>query len=473
MIKRGFFLLLVVFIAGISCAAGTSQAQEKAFPDPNKFPMPDAYQPNVEFWTRVYGEWSDSQAAIHDERYINLVLAVVDMPDKNGLLAEAERTTLGKRVADIKKILADLDNDPNAPALSAEHKRIYDLYKGIYDPNKFKLASENLRIQYGIKNRFERGLELMTLYVDQIKTICGEEGVPEEIAYLPLVESSFNNSSLSKTRAAGIYQFMTGTGRIYGLTINDSIDQRLDPFAASRAAARYLKRSYNMFGNWPLAIMSYNHGQQGISRAVHEVGSDDFMTILNNYRGRVFGFASRNFYAEFLAACKVMNDAEKFFGKVDYSEPLAFDSIKLGSSLQVSTLLSNANLSREELRQFNPSLSSSVIFGKRSIPAGFELRLPAGKIQDPGTFIAGLHAAQSPVQEASLLKTIPLPTSSLPKKAVTATGTSAHKTYTVRRGDTLYSISRMFSTTVDDIRRLNGLYHNNIIPGQRLTVSSR
>jgi membrane-bound lytic murein transglycosylase D len=461
LLKRGLFLLLFVFIAGIAGAAETAQARVKVFPDPDKFPMPDAYQPNVEFWTRVYGEWSDSQAAIHDMRYINLVLAVVDMPDKNGLLAEAARSTLVKRVAEIKKVLTDLDKDTNAPALSAEHKRIYDLYKGIYDPSKFKLAAENLRIQYGIKNRFGKGLGLMTLYVDQIKTICREEGVPEEIAYLPLVESSFNNSSLSKTRAAGIYQFMATTGRTYGLTINDSIDQRLDPFAASRAAARYLKRSHSMFGNWPLAIMSYNHGQQGISRAVHEVGSDDFMTILNNYRGRVFGFASQNFYAEFLAACKVMNDAEKYFGKIDYSKPLEFDSIKLGSSLPVATLLSKADLSREELRQFNPSLSSSVIFGKRSIPAGFELRLPVGKIPDPGAFVAGLHAAQKPVQEATLLKTVP------------ATASSTHNTYTVRRGDTLYSISRMFSTTVDEIRKLNGLVHNNIIPGQRLTVSSR
>lgn len=465
MLKRGFFLLLFVLIAGITLAAETPQP--KVFPDPDKFPLPDAYRANVEFWSRVYGEWADNQAAIHDTRYINIVLAVVDMPDKNGLLVDAAKPSLSKRIADIKKVLIDLDKDPNAAALSSEHKRIFDLYKGIYDPSKFKLAAENLRVQFGIKDRFGKGLGLMTQYVDQIKIICKEEGVPEEIAYLPLVESSFNNSSLSKTRAAGIYQFMASAGRIYGLTINDSVDQRLDPFAASRAAARYLKRSYSMFGNWPLAIMSYNHGQQGISRAVREIGSTDFMTILNNYRGRVFGFASRNFYAEFLAACKIMNEADQHFEKIEYMEPWQFDTVKLAAPLNVSTLLEKADLAREELRRFNPALSTSVVFGKRSIPAGYELRLPAGKLQEPVAFITALRSNQPAVQEASLLKS----PSTTTKSVVPATST--HKTYTVRRGDTLYKISRMFSTTVEDIRKLNGLYHNNIIPGQRLTVSSR
>lgn len=461
MLKRVFFLLFILWNTGIAAATETV-AQPKVFPDPDLFPVPHAYEPNVEFWARVYGEWNDNQAAIHDTRYINLVLDVVDMPGQNALLAAAARPNLGKRIADIKKVLLDLDKDPNAIALSSEHKRIFDLYKGIYDPSKFKLAAENLRIQYGIKDRFGKGLSLMTLYLDQIKTICREEGVPEEIAYLPLVESSFNNSSLSKTRAAGIYQFMSSAGRIYGLTINDTVDQRLDPFAAARAAAKYLKRSHSMFGNWPLAIMSYNHGQQGIYRAVREVGSSDFMTILNNYRGRVFGFASRNFYAEFLAACKVMNEAETYFGKIDYLEPLQFDSIKLGKAVSVSALLSSANLSRDELRQYNPSLSSSVIFGRRTIPAGFELRLPAGKIPDPTAFVASL---QTP-QPGAVSKTVPVSAATIP-----ALASSSSKTYTVRRGDTLYSISRMFSTSVAEIRRLNGLYHNIIIPGQRLTVS--
>lgn len=471
MIKRGFFLPLFLLIAGFVFAAAEAP-QPKVFPDPDKFPLPEGYEPNVEFWSRVYGEWADSQAAIHDTRYINIVLAVVDTPDKNGLLASAEQNTIGKKIADIKKILGDLDKDPNAAALSSEHKRIFDLYKGIYDPSKFKLAAENLRVQYGIKDRFGRGLSLMTQYIDQIKIICKEEGVPEEIAYLPLVESSFNNASLSKTRAAGIYQFMSSAGRIYGLTINDLVDQRLDPFAASRAAARYLKRSHDMFGNWPLAIMSYNHGQQGISRAVHEIGSSDFMTILNNYRGKVFGFASRNFYAEFLAACKVMHDADNLFGKIDYMDPWQFDTVKLAAPLSVSLLLDKANLSREELRQLNPALSTSVVFGKRSIPAGYELRLPAGKIQEPVAFITSLRSAAPEVQEATLFKA-PSLKATTSKSAAPATATATHKTYTVKRGDTLYKISRMFSTTVEDIRKLNGLYHNNIIPGQRLTVSSR
>src|SRR5262249_27822976 len=221
------WILLAACLAVADPATTKTTTSVDDFPDPVKFPLPDAYKPNVDFWARVYGEWNDNQYAIHDSRNMDIVLDVVEVPSDNDLLVTAERTIVKKRYEMIRDILLDLDKDPGAVSKSAEHKRIFDLYNGIYDPSKFKHAAEDSRIQQGIKDRFRKGLSQMPLYIDQIKEAFREEGVPEEIAYLPLVESSFNNSSLSKTRAVGIFQFMSSAARSYGLTVNDTIDERL------------------------------------------------------------------------------------------------------------------------------------------------------------------------------------------------------------------------------------------------------
>ena len=415
---------------------------------------------------RVYGEWNDSKMVIHDAQNMDIVFAVLEMPEENYLLRLAARTNLDDRVNSIRKILLDLAHDPEAYKLSEEHARIYALYRNVGNRDKFRTAAGNIRVQQGIKDRFRKGLSQMTRYLKEIKQVFREEGLPEEIAYLPLVESSFNNASLSKTRAAGIWQFMPGTAKLY-MKMNSDLDERLDPVIASRGAARYLKRSYQMFGKWPVAIMSYNHGQQGISKAIKTVGSSNFIDIINGYNGRYFGFASRNFYGEFVAACRVMKQSDTYFGPIEYEKPVLSDSIKLSQPLSMSALLSHTGLSREEVRTYNPALSSSVLFSRRLIPAGYQLRLPAEQFNDlPGLMakVRGSKPAAPAVATASV------------KNEPSSSGKTtkySQKAYVVRRGDTLFSISRKFATTVENIRQLNGLNHNNIVPGQRLYVSSR
>ncbi|HSP07533.1 MAG TPA: transglycosylase SLT domain-containing protein, partial [Acidobacteriota bacterium] len=209
--KRFFICLFILIVSGLAAAA--TPAQTAPFPDQAKFPVPEGYESNVRFWMRVYGEWHDSQLAIHDSHNMNVVFDVLDFPDENSLLRSAARANVSHRLNEIKTILLELDADRSAAQKSPEHQRIFDLYKNDYDPDKFRKAAENLRVQQGIKDRFERGLEQMTRYIAQIKQVLRDEGLPEEIGYLPLVESSFNNQSLSKTRAAGIWQFMPGTAR--------------------------------------------------------------------------------------------------------------------------------------------------------------------------------------------------------------------------------------------------------------------
>ncbi|MCI0414213.1 transglycosylase SLT domain-containing protein [bacterium] len=432
--------------------------------------MPKDYESNVRFWMKVYGEWEEDKMIIHDARNMDVVFEVVDVPDENEILRTAASVGLRAKVEKIKRILQELHNNPNAKSSSKDHQDIYELYKHIHETNKFRNASENVRIQQGIKERFELGLERMTIYLDEIKKVFRLEGLPEELSYLPLVESSFNNQAVSKTRAAGIWQFMPGTARLY-MKVNNDLDERYDPMVATRGAARYLKRSHGMFGSWPLNLMSYNHGQQGVMNAVRTMGTSDFMTIINGYSGRYFGFASRNFYAEFLAACKVMHDSKKYFNDVDYGKPLRRDTIRLAKPLWVTTILNHSSISREELRVHNPALQSSVMYGKRPIPTGYDLHFPAGRYENVPDLITQLRTHEKPGQKKAptLLAESKTPSTS---KASTKS-IVAKKTYVVRKGDTLYSISRKFSTSIELLRKINGLNHNNIHPGQRLFVSTR
>lgn len=195
-------LLLIVSLQWVWAQSETTPAEE--FPNPKLFPMPSGYEANVRFWMRVYGEWEDDKMVIHDSRYMDIIFDVVEVPEDNDLLRAVSSTEVRSRFEEIKSILMDLHNDPNSRTSSGDHQKIYNLYQNIKEADKFRNAALSLRVQQGIKDRFELGLERMTAYLDEMKKVFRTEGLPEELAYLPLVESSFNNQAVSKTKAAGI-----------------------------------------------------------------------------------------------------------------------------------------------------------------------------------------------------------------------------------------------------------------------------
>ncbi len=177
---------------------------------------------------------------------------------------------------------------------------------------------ENIHTQRGIKERFRDGVIRSGRYVSSFQKIMEGEGVIPELALLPLVESSFQNAK-SKAAALGVWQFTRSTGRLY-MRVNGKTDERLDPLKSTRAAAKLLRDNYRALGSWPLAITAYNHGRAGMQRAKDEVGPD-ISQIINEYRGPVFGYASMNFYTEFLAAVDVYNHYEEHFGALALDKP--------------------------------------------------------------------------------------------------------------------------------------------------------
>ena len=150
-------------------------------------------------------------------------------------------------------------------------KRVAALFTGKNRSRDLALAVENVRSQRGQKERFLAGVIHSGRYIQEIKRLFRTYNLPEELAYLPHVESSFNFNAYSKYGAAGIWQFTRETGKGY-LTIDQTVDERLDPILAAHAAAKYLKNSYEDLNNWPLALTSYNYGLSGMLRAVNEQG---------------------------------------------------------------------------------------------------------------------------------------------------------------------------------------------------------
>ena len=266
----------------------------------------------VEFWKKVYTQYGENDVIIHDRIHPNLIYDIASRADQTDKIAAVQKA--------LDEISANLAN-PQQLSVIAEQVRASILASGL----PLTVASiadlkDNVHTQVGIKERFRQGVIRSGRYVDTFQSIFEKQGVPPEIALLPLVESSFENRALSNAGAAGIWQFTRGTGRIY-LNVSKKVDERLDPSKAARAAARLLHDNYSALGSWPLAITAYNHGRAGMMRAQSEVGSSEITRIIDDYRGPLFGYASMNFYSEFVAAVDVYRNYEQYFGELALDKP--------------------------------------------------------------------------------------------------------------------------------------------------------
>ncbi|SVE59488.1 uncharacterized protein METZ01_LOCUS512342, partial [marine metagenome] len=204
-----------------------------------------------------------------------------------------------------RKILLQIARSKNPATLNSNAKRVYKLVK-----SDFKKAARRIRVQIGQKDRFRKGLERSGKYKDQIEQIFSDAKLPLELVVLPHVESSFQINAYSSAGAAGLWQFTRGTGRLF-MKVGYDVDERRDPILSTIAAAKLLKSNYKVLQSWPLSITAYNHGTQGMRRAKNKYG-ENIVDIINRYRSRTFGFASKNFYAEFLAALHVDQNKEKY-----------------------------------------------------------------------------------------------------------------------------------------------------------------
>jgi membrane-bound lytic murein transglycosylase D len=247
---------------------------------------------------------------IHDRVYVNLIYDVANSSNQSAKIADVQNA--------LREIRANLETPEN---LSPEAAPVFEKIMAQKLPLSAGLIedlSANVHTQMGIKERFRDGVIRSGRYVEQFRQIMASQGVPTELALLPLVESSFMNAK-SKAGAVGVWQFTSGTGRSY-LRISSKVDERLDPVKSSEAAARLLRDNYTALGEWPLAITAYNHGRGGMMQAQKLYGSD-LPAIIDAYRGPVFGYASMNFYSEFIAAVEVYENYPQYFGELVLERP--------------------------------------------------------------------------------------------------------------------------------------------------------
>ena len=411
----------------LACLAGDVVAQQ--------LPRPPEIEPDIRFWTRVYTEVDTNGGFMHDNRHLDVVYRTLRFDEGAG--QQRRRSEINAAFESIRGTLRTLaagkrDN------LSPEEQRVLSLWPEDVSNQTLASAVERLRFQLGQSNRFRAGLIRSGRWKPYIDEVLREEGVPMEVAALPHVESSFDPTAYSRAGAAGMWQFTRSTGLRY-MRIDHIVDDRRDPFFSTVAAARLLRDNYEVLRNWALAITAYNHGQAGMRNAVRSTGTDRIEVILREYNGRLFGFASRNFYVAFLAAVDVDARAEEYFGLLD-PDPEA-DSLVMNvpDFVTVSTLADAFDVAHGLLRDWNPALTSAVWSEEKFVPSGFRLRVPAEVVPNAVERMAGIPAAlRYTAQRPDVL-------------------------HRVRRGETISGIATRYRVSQNALVELNNLRSGNFI----------
>jgi peptidoglycan lytic transglycosylase D len=439
--RKGFIQILLIFGVLFLTIDGIPTGRVFASSDP--FPVYQCLKPNVAFWERVYTQYSSKQGIFHDSSDLALIYEVIDLVDeKEPNARKINEMRIRKTKRKYESILEKFARG-EAPS-SSEEKRVAALLGPNAVSRDFLRAKENLRCQIGQKDRFQEGLVRSGAFLEEIKEIFKSYGLPTDLAYLPHVESSFNYEAYSRFGAAGIWQFTQSTGKRF-MKIGYTIDERRDPIRSSHAAAELLKRNYEALGDWPSAITAYNYGLSGMVRAKQSLGS--YEEIFKRFGGPLFKFASRNFYAEFLAARDVAKNYQRYFGELHFSKPAKWREIVLASYLPISDLVRRYGLDADKIRSLNPALRKPVYKGQKYIPKGYSLRLPIAPGESPTGIPSELpQQIYKSQQKRSLF-------------------------YTVRRGDTAREIARIEGVELPDLILANNLNKKaTIYAGQNLRI---
>jgi membrane-bound lytic murein transglycosylase D len=299
---------------------------------------------------------------------------------------------------------------------------------------------EIFRTRKGFRESFIGGYQRYGWYEPMIHQIFKEEGLPADLIYMAYLESTYKPNAYSRARAKGIWQFMTPTGREYGLRVTRYVDERSHPEKATRAAARYVKDLYETLGDWHLAIAAYNTGAGNILRAQRRSGKSDYWELS---KSRYMLRETKNFVPAILALALMAKDPAKYgFEGLVHNPPLTYDRVTVDRPTKLSLVARLTDSSEEELKLLNPHLRLGVTPpGEKS----YEVMVPAGKRE---TFLAAYEA--------------------IPESEKMAKLTAVH---TVRRGETLATIAARYGTSVDDLREANNIRNpHRISVGTQLTV---
>ena len=300
---------------------------------------------------------------------------------------------------------------------------------------------------------FKYALSRSERYIPMIKKVFKKLGLPNDLAYLAMIESGFSPTAYSYAGASGMWQFIPSTGRIFGLTINWWVDERRNPVESTYAAGEYLKDLFNKFGSWYLAAAAYNSGELTIERALSVYPGGDFWTISQN-RPYLLPGQTRRYVQKIIAAAIIAKDPENFgFHNIDYKKPIKFKQVNVPYSASLYDLAKCIGISEYRLHKMNPELLRNAT---PPDDRGFMLNIPA---KDYDRFIKNFkYVKKYVVKQPRIVYTA----YSRPKN---------NAIYTVEPGDTLLGIASKYGVPLQNIERYNGLNNYSMLKvGERITI---
>lgn len=324
-----------------------------SLPKTTVFKVSPEMRERVDFWVKIYSHYSTTQGVFH----------LTDQPHK--ILGEID--------------LTDIHRSPNLSSTQKKkmiEARVSDAKAQVLKKHKISKVS-SVRLQMGLKDRMKKALYISGKYLPDMEKIFKREGLPIELTRLVFVESSFNVHAKSKVGASGLWQIMPSVARPHGY-IKPHYDKRNHPMYATRLAARIMRDNYRGLKSWPLAVTAYNHGFTGVKRMMRlseSVRLEDM--IMSEKTTRTWGFASKNFYACFLAVLAVERNAQELFGEdLLKAQRLAFKEYKLPEKTAKGEVLKWFDGSVTRLKQMNPHLNWASIRRDKRLPAGIPLIVP-------------------------------------------------------------------------------------------------
>lgn len=303
------------------------------------------------------------------------------------------------------------------------------------------------------KKVVEAWLQRSGRYLSMIRDVLRAHDLPEDLAFVAMIESGFNPVAVSRAGAKGLWQFMAGTARRYGLRVDQWVDERFDPERSTRAAAAYLRDLYAMFGSWALAQAAYNAGEMTIVRAIQTVQSVDFWELADS---RFLRQETKAFVPQIVAATVIGRDPARYGFENPIPSRHPVDVVRVPGSTSLAVLAKGAGVPLEDLRALNPVL----VRGATPPGGSYELRVPAGSRD------VVLLALGAPTRAAVGAR----PSSHVARASVKAGRQS--DIHVVRPRETLSSIAKQYGVSVGDVVRWNRLgQHSPIRPGDRLRVA--
>lgn len=478
---RGPILIAALFATG--CAA--AQDTVTTGPSPS------------EAEARASGDAADAHALVQDtlttEQEAALAAAAARRAEEDALRhAEIER-----------ELHSSLGSDPIGIARMADRRRPPELPLVLND----RVEAWIHYFQEVIPQRFALYLQRSGQYEAMIRQKLGRAGMPEELLYLALIESGMNPRAYSRARAAGLWQFISSTARLYDLEVSFWVDDRRDPPKATDAAIRYLADLYEEFGSWYLAAAAYNGGPGRVRRGLARAGVETFWDLADS---RLLRSETRNYVPKLIAAALIARDPDAYgFGHVVPDTPIEYDLVEVPDATTFDVLAEAAGTDEETIRSLNPNFPRRVTPPDRvvqlRVPVGVGATFTENYAQIPpservtwlvhtvtrgqtlghiaaryGTSVTALRAANGNVNPRRLRigqqlivprsGTAPVARASSSTHTAPATAAEGPVTIVVRRGDTLWAIARRYEVSTRDIMAWNNLRSTVIKPGDRLQI---